>query len=195
MFTLVITVGQCVYYPIPRHGRRITSWSGHSPWTLYPGLGPERPGHSAELQPGRHPASGGQEVPASRAPTRPGTRVGQFRRRWDYVWSGEQYWIRRTWWDVGSIRGWLFRFFCRHVKLWNKAAIVTATCLSNGQKPILLFTSLWPKILDVWQHWRQKHKWRYATEVINYLCKFDMTGNNATRPSCRKTKIDPGPCA
>ena len=81
MFALVITSGQCVYHPIPRHGRRTTSRSGHCSRALYPGLGPERSGHSAELQPGRNPAVSRQEVPAVRGPTGPGTRVGQFRRR------------------------------------------------------------------------------------------------------------------
>ena len=59
-------------------------------------------------------------------------------------------------------------------------------------KILLCFASLWPKILDSWQHGCQKHKWRYAKEVINYFYKFRiyLYGNNCTRAS--QTKNDPG---
>ena len=70
--------------------------------------------------------------------------------------------------------------FYSNGKASNKAAKVTATCLSKGKKPLLFLTSLWPKIPDNWKHWHQKHKWRYANEVINYLSpKFgrDLTVN------------------
>ena len=64
----------------------------------------------------------------------------------------------------------------------------------NGQKPLIFLISLWPKILDNWQHWHQKCKSKRAKEVIHYFpCKSgrDLTGNTCTRPSFRQTKRDP----
>ena len=47
----------------------------------------------------------------------------------------------------------------------NKAAKVLATCLWNCQKPLLSFTSLWPKILNNSQHWHQKCNWWHRKEL------------------------------
>ena len=40
-----------------------------------------------------------------------------------------------------------------------------ATCLLNGQKPLLFPTWLWPKILDNWQHWHQERDKKTAFPV------------------------------
>ena len=50
-------------------------------------------------------------------------------------------------------------------------------------KTPVIAPSLWPQILDNWQHWHKKFTWRHATEVINYFSsksKRDLTGNNRT---------------
>ena len=42
----------------------------------------------------------------------------------------------------------------------NKVAKVLATCLSNAQKTPIITHLILTLILENWQHWHQKHKWR-----------------------------------
>ena len=75
----------------------------------------------------------------------------------------------------------LAAFHMLHVNSINKAAKVLATCLSNGQKLLLLLTSLWPKILDNWQHWHQTRKWGHANDSFT-LPEMDLGTDSDSCP-------------
>ena len=70
-----------------------------------------------------------------------------------------------------------------HVTCYSiyKAAKVLAACLSNGSKLLLLLTSLWPKILDNWQHWHQTRKWGHANDSFT-LPEMDLGTDSDSSP-------------
>ena len=84
----------------------------------------------------------------------------------------------------------------KDVKL-NKTAKVKTTCLLNGQRPLSLLTSFWPKILDNWQFWHQKSQVEGCKGGNKLLLpgKFGrhlMRNKYAHGPVSNRRKSDPG---